>query len=475
MHALIRKPYNIYAVLILLTVGLTIAVVQVNQILLFLPLVLLLWVYILTRWQRGINLLLLYLPFTGVVAYALYPSSYPVLFKDFLFLIPTYAAFFVVWATAKERPVIYVPILILATVAGLTMLVIVHMFNPGVYNWLMASIGAKVWLFYLPLLVLATVMVQTEKDVVRLFRYMVAIAWIPSVVGILQWIGDMVFGYEETMRAFYGDAAAAATQNFSLFKLGGGTIYRIPSTFTFVTQYFGYLLAMIVPCYALSRIDQSPRWRRFSLATLLLVVLASFVSGARAAFVFVPLLLLLIYLLNGRIFDIIRASILLSVLLLGAVIVADIDLGMLFRMMVELVVHYTKEYVLSGWIQAVAETPYGMGTGTNTGPARYAFEDPNSFIAFESYYVKAVHELGILGLFVVAGLFLLLVVYGFRAHQGLSDSKLLHGTAAILAFLVVMIINSFKGWQIDLDPINVYFWLFAGILLKIPYIKREQV
>jgi hypothetical protein len=27
-------------------------------------------------------------------------------------------------------------------------------------------------------------------------------------------------------------------------------------------------------------------------------------------------------------------------------------------------------------------------------------------------------------------------------------------------------LNSFKGWLIDLDPVNVYFWLFAGMLLK---------
>jgi hypothetical protein len=34
-----------------------------------------------------------------------------------------------------------------------------------------------------------------------------------------------------------------------------------------------------------------------------------------------------------------------------------------------------------------------------------------------------------------------------------------------------MALNSFKGWQMDLDPINVYFWHFTGILFKLPYVE----
>jgi hypothetical protein len=35
-----------------------------------------------------------------------------------------------------------------------------------------------------------------------------------------------------------------------------------------------------------------------------------------------------------------------------------------------------------------------------------------------------------------------------------------------------MALNSFKGWQIDLDPINVYFWVFSGFLLKLGYLDK---
>ncbi|GAG83772.1 unnamed protein product, partial [marine sediment metagenome] len=61
---------------------------------------------------------------------------------------------------------------------------------------------------------------------------------------------SMTFGYRETMQAFYGPAAAGATQYFTRFYVGA-LFFRIPSTFSFVVQYFGYTLAMIVPAYSL--------------------------------------------------------------------------------------------------------------------------------------------------------------------------------------------------------------------------------
>lgn len=37
--------------------------------------------------------------------------------------------------------------------------------------------------------------------------------------------------------------------------------------------------------------------------------------------------------------------------------------------------------------------------------------------------------------------------------------------AALLALLGITAVSLFKGPYIDLDPLNVYFWLFAGMLL----------
>jgi hypothetical protein len=38
----------------------------------------------------------------------------------------------------------------------------------------------------------------------------------------------------------------------------------------------------------------------------------------------------------------------------------------------------------------------------------------------------------------------------------------------IFAFLIVSVVNFWKGSYLDIDPLNVYFWLLTGILLRLP-------
>lgn len=427
------------------------------------------WGVIFRRWQRGVVMLLIYVPFAGVVTLSLYPSPVPTLFKDFFFVIPAYLAFLLTRASGVSQG--RIPGSIILVMLALAALVFVQMFNPDVANWMVAAIGAKVWLFYLPLVFLAFAMVRSRDDLIRLLRLMVVIAWIPCGVGIVQWISSMTFGYEATMEAFYGAAAEGATQGFASFDIGG-TFFRIPSTFTFVAQYFGYTLAMIVPAYVLMKMDPSKKWRKFSTATFWLIILASFMSGARSAYLFVPILLALIFLLEGKFMGVLKIAVMLPLALLIAMSIAGIDPISMWDMMLELFLNYADEVASNNLLDAIAVAPLGMGTGMNTGPARYAIDDVNSFIGFENYYAKTVYELGIAGLVIVVALFFTLIKHGYRVHGRIQDAGLRSCSAAILAFIITMALNSFKGWQIDLDPINVYFWVFSGFMFKLGYLDK---
>jgi len=42
---------------------------------------------------------------------------------------------------------------------------------------------------------------------------------------------------------------------------------------------------------------------------------------------------------------------------------------------------------------------------------------------------------------------------------------------AILAFMLMTLIANLKGVQIDFDPINIYFWLFAGVMFRLRYLE----
>src|SRR5947209_803545 len=112
---------------------------------------------ILVRWQRGVYGLLGYLPFAGVVTLALYPWEGPAVFnpvlsKDWLFVVPAYLGFLAAMVLRRERTLSFggLPSVLLL---AFSVLVLAQMANPGVPNLLSGLIGAKVWLLYLPLYV----------------------------------------------------------------------------------------------------------------------------------------------------------------------------------------------------------------------------------------------------------------------------------------------------------------------------------
>src|SRR5712691_13490092 len=90
---------------------------------------------ILTRWQRGVYGLLGYLPFAGVVTLVLYPWEgpaifNPVLYKDWLFLVPAYLGFLAAVVLLHERaPHVGGPPSVLLFAFGV--LVLAQMANPG--------------------------------------------------------------------------------------------------------------------------------------------------------------------------------------------------------------------------------------------------------------------------------------------------------------------------------------------------------
>jgi len=433
------------------------------------------YVVILARWRFGIYGLLIFLPFAGMVTLALYPWAgppilNPVLYKDWLFVLPAYIGFLASLVLERERlPRLgRLPSVLLI---AFSVLVLAQMANPGVQNALMALIGAKVWLFYVPLFPITLVMVRSRRELIFLLRLLVALAIVPCAVGMGEFALGQIYGHETVMQAVYGTMAPEARPGFGVYEVGGGLLPRgTPSTFTFVTQFFGYLVSMLVACYAVWRADPSPRWRRFGHYMLIVVALNALLVGARSAFVFVPFLLLLVYGLDLGHRGLLRAGALIGGIIGGAVLMMRMGIVGLFEHVAELFVVYAGETAYGGLVQALVAAPLGAGTGTNTGPARYSFSDPASFAAIENYYAKAAYELGILGLLLVWTLFFTLIRHGLKTRRQLADPGLRACAAALVAFLITMALNNFKGWLIDLDPINVYFWVFVGLLAKLTYL-----
>lgn len=426
------------------------------------------------NWRWSIYGLLLYLPFAGIPIIALYPhTQIPVLAKDFLFTLPAYAGFVL---TAKRPGWGYrgAPVFLLGSLA---VLVAGEVLNPQLPRLLIGLIGLKVWLLYVPLLFLGYHLISTKRELARALKVLMLVALIPAGVGIAE---AVLFhtGHRDTVYALYGSAATAVTQRFAHTDYeGGGFLLRVPSTFSFVTQYYVFTTTMVAVAFAAWRLRGGRAWA----VVWAIMVVACATSGARGAFLMMPLLIVMVVLLDAASLRAALGRSAMPLLLTGAGLLSAFALfgssaGVVFSHALSV---GTVEFN-GGFLQSLADAVHvsklGMGTGMNTEAARYAFDNGSAISAWgglanESWWIKVFQELGVAGVVIVLSLFLTIAYRAYANHRRLQDPGLRAVSAALLGLLVWNMFYLTKGMYIDVDPLNVYFWLFAGILARIPTLE----
>lgn len=438
------------------------------------PVICVLWLLILSKWQRGYWMLLLYIPFAGLVTLALRPSPIGTLLKDLLFVLPIYAVFFLLHNKELQR--IQIPrllTLLLVLFAALTML---QLFNPNIENFVVGMVGVKVWLLYLPMLYVSAAFFSSADVLLRVLRVSTVLTVISCSVGLIQFVVGQIIGYQEVMTLFYGSAAAGATQNFASFNLGA-EFFRIPSTFSFLAQYAGFCLVMIPVIYMLQTIEPDARWRMFARIAMGVLFAASVLSGSRGNWLFTPLVFLMILLIDAKMTRLAAGIIFGPVLMLSTLYAAGFDIFLLFDATTSLTQEYGQDLVIPDLIRALTNNPLGSGTGINTGAATNVMSEleRTTTVMTEGYYAKAIIELGIPGLILLLMIIATVILFGLNLRNRLHDPKARTCAAAITAFLIVIALHSFKGWLVDLDPINVWYWVLVGILFALPGLRLDDL
>lgn len=426
-------------------------------------------------WRLAVFLALAYLPVEGVLWVALYPHTAPAaLAKDFLFVIPAYIGFF--YSCTKSKRSFLFPGFPLLPVVLLAGLVVVEIFNPRLDSMLVGLVGAKVWLFYIPMAFLGYHLIRNRGDLDRLLKVMCLTAIIPAVVGITEAVLYYT-GHSSFVYSLYGSAASAATQGFAAINVGGAGFRRVPSTFSFVAQYYIFMTSMVAVGYAWwRRAPTGSLTRHWRLAVWLLFLVAALTSGARGALAFVPLLLIAILLIDGRLgvssigpIAALAAGLALMVALVGASATGTVsDIVTNARVQIHSV-------FITGLREASHHIFLGSGTGSDTNAARYV---SGSFSATggwqESYLAKSILELGIVGLALIATVFGSIIVRGLRLRRRLRDPGLIAMASAILGLMIWGVVYTVKAQYLDFDPLNLYFWLFTGILFKLAALDRVE-
>ncbi len=431
----------------------------------------------LVDWRVSYLILLAYLPYSGVAAIILYPNTgAAALVKDVALVLPLYFGFIAYLARTK-RPLNPTGA---STwyLAPLAAVVLVQAFNPALPNLLVALVGIRVWLLYVPLVYVTAHFVWFEKRGLETILRVLVVASVPAAVfGILQALLLMA-GRDDLAYAVYGRAAASVTQEFASFQIGTGTIQRVASTLPFAGQYFAFTLGAIAVSYALWRLPRHQRaLNRLAAMALCVSVCAALTSGLRGAFLGVPAFLLLTALFEGLH---LHRFVVQGVLTAGALAAAIWSFGVsavtLASYLAQTAAIETQFLLVGGLGRALPFAIIGLGTGADTNATRYVLNGDlvvNSFgnVWFENWYLKALVELGVVGLIAVALLIVGIVRLARFALRGgtqgsaTGDERGRGVAAPLVAFLLVVLLYNLKGGSMDLDPINVEFWVVLGMLL----------
>ena len=347
---------------------------------------------------------------------------------------------------------------------------------------IMGIIGLKVLMGYIPLMLCAHCLLRSKREFFFLTHLHVVLALVCCGLGLLQyWFlsAGICMGTDHLS----GADLFRATLDYKCL-VGGSLVFspsqgfiRLPGTFVAPWQWAWFLIANSFFTLASALKDPSKRWRFVSWVALIFLWLATVVSGQTIAVAIVPTVSLLLVgairesplLVNRKRAIWIRvgfASIL--------VIFAALSPGILRERLDIFIARWNasppQDFILNQFGFALRENMglLGLGLGRATNSARI-FGDTT---LVETYYPKLLYEIGPLGTLAFLGVVTTLSVLTFKAWRSLQDKSLRGYGISFWLFILLISYNTYY-YPLDVDPIAVYYWLFAGVLLKLPKLEEE--
>jgi cell division protein FtsW (lipid II flippase) len=111
----------------------------------------------------------------------------------------------------------------------------------------------------------------------------------------------------------------------------------------------------------------------------------------------------------------------------------------------------------------------GAGLGRATNAARTFGSDA----LIETYYPKVLFEIGWPGLIAFLLLVTSLTVITFKVYRSVKEQNLRSYGASFWVFVLVISYNTY-WYPLDTDPVSVYYWFFAGVILRLPEIEKQE-
>ena len=296
---------------------------------------------------------------------------------------------------------------------------------------------------------------------------------IPCLIGILLYFLILIYGYQEVMTAFYSDynIAKSSTQNFAQFNYEKLKLYRIPSTFTFVSQYQNFLLIALIPSIASINFSINHKEKKIYKFILGLIIIALIFSGARSSIIYISIIFIVFYFHYFGLKGIKNLSI--KLLLLSCILIIFYFNSNFINSIFNLTLNYSIDYFFLGFIDNLYKYLFGNGLGGATVGARYFSNTIN--LVHESYYNKAIFELGFFGFIVILMLFITYLRETNNIKKKMKGKKEAIICSLYFAYVFYQSLAALKSWvNLDGYPANFLFFLFLGIILKIGSNEYEK-
>ncbi|MEL4898199.1 hypothetical protein [Crocosphaera sp. Alani8] len=452
--------------------------------------------YLFPRW--GLLAFLIYLPLGGTITYAIagvfqtfgrgirYTGLYSLfhLAKD-AFYLPALVGIAINYRIWQKRPLKFKILLILIAVFVISCLFTFFLVNlPEDFSntqdkvTLMGVVGLKVWLGYIPLIFCAYYCFNSQKTLLLFNRILLILIFIACILCLIQYL-LLVNGIcpgSVDLPAPSNTSASLRAQCFvggSLLFNPGRNLIRLPGTFVAPWQWAWFLITSSFITYGVSLSEPSRLWKGVSFTTMILVLVATLISGQRAALLLVPFIYLTLFILtqkkNKNLF--IKLGI---IFILATVIATQISW---FN---EIIINFTQRWQYSPpqefmldqiqWLTKNRISLLGNGLGTTASAARRL----GSIRLVETFPVQMIYEIGILGYIAFLSVVTTLTIITFKAYRSLKNPAL-RGLGLCLWIFILLISYNPYYYPLAVDPVAVYYWFIAGILLKLPVLEREDI
>lgn len=331
------------------------------------------------------------------------------------------------------------------------------------------SVAVKQRVFYIPLMYAGYHFVRGDADLARLLRVM---AWssIPvSLFGIYLFFGgpyvlrDMGADYSYVFFSTVGEARQA--------------FWRVPGTFNSPGQFGHYLstVATMLVGFLLVKGLSKPD-RRMILMALACIMPAMLVTGSRTPLILFLLLAGLTAMLSRQLS---RTGVLAGVLYVLVVISLNyLGAGVADRVssIVSAENMQRAANTLFGqlWIPQLIEDPIGRGLGIATLGARH-FMPAGTILLVESYLGILSMEMGVLGVSAFIALGVVIAVRLVRVRGWMRDAPGRSIWNAMFLFMLLNLALTVNSAGLDAIPLNLYFWFFLGVLIKMVDLERTRL